>query len=90
MDREIKAALLAFVGVALSLVWAAALFRFIVPSILEAHFYGSLLAGGTVGVVGVIGLVVLMYAFLRAVLRQLNANAAPKEAKQDDRHLGTP
>jgi len=80
MDKEIKAAVMAFTGIALGLLWAIAVFRFVVPSILEAHFYGSLLAGGTVGILGVIGLAVLVYVFFwRAVIRGLSSGDASKE-----------
>ena len=72
MDREIKAALLAFVGLAVVVVGAVALVRFVVPAVLEAHFLGSVPVAVAVGVAGLVGLVALGWYFIGAVRRVLN------------------
>jgi hypothetical protein len=72
MDREVKAAVLAFVGVALAGAWLVALFRFVVPAILEAHFLGSVPAAVAAGVIGLVGLVWIAARFLRAVRKLIS------------------
>lgn len=49
MDREIKAAIVAVFGMALTLLFAVIGFRVITPSVLEAHFEGSTLVAVIVG-----------------------------------------
>jgi len=88
VDREVRAAVLAFIGLALGVVWAAVVFRFVVPSILEARFGGSLLVGGAVGILGVIGLVALIYTFTRMVRRGLSGDRATSKERLHDQHLG--
>lgn len=49
MSKEIRAALVAAFGLALTLLFAVIAFRVVTPSILEAHFQGSTLVAVLVG-----------------------------------------
>ena len=66
-SRDIRAAVLGVVYLALLLLLTIALFRFIVPSIIEAHFEGSLVVATLVGIAGAVGVVVLGWVMLRHI-----------------------
>lgn len=71
MAKEFKAALVAVVYLGVLLLAAFILLRFIVPSILEAPFTGSLFAGAVAGFVGVIGLLYIGALMVARVARLL-------------------
>lgn len=66
-SRDIRSAVLGVVYLALLVILAIALFRFIVPAIIEAHFEGSLVVATFVGVAGAAGLVLLGWVMLRHI-----------------------
>jgi hypothetical protein len=76
MAREFKAALVAVVYLGVLLLAAFILLRFIVPSILEAQFTGSLFAAAVAGFVGVIGLLYLGALMVGRVARLLRDDQA--------------
>lgn len=58
-SRDIRAAVLGVVYLALLIILAIALFRFVVPAIIETHFEGSLVVAVLVGIAGSAAIVVL-------------------------------
>lgn len=74
MGRELKAAMVAAGGLALSLVLAVIAFRVITPAVLEAHFEGSTLVATVVGFALAAGVIAFTVYWVRLVGRMLRAN----------------
>ena len=71
--RAILAGFLAFLAIGLVLMAAFALFRVIVPLILEAHFFGSVFVASIAGLFGTLGLGVLAVFLFRRVARMIRS-----------------
>jgi uncharacterized membrane protein YciS (DUF1049 family) len=71
MERELRAALVAAGGMALSLLFAVIAFRVVTPAVLEAHFEGSTLAATVVGFALAAGVIVFTVYWIRLVGRLL-------------------
>lgn len=71
MAKEFRAALVAVVFLGVILLAGFILLRVIVPSILEAHFTGSVFAAAVAGFVGVIALLYLGALMVSRVSRLL-------------------
>ena len=71
MERELRAALVAAGGMALSLLFAVIAFRVVTPAVLEAHFEGSTLAATAVGFTLAAGVIVFTVYWIRLVGRLL-------------------
>jgi hypothetical protein len=72
-DRAILAGFFAFLSIGLVLMAAFALFRVIVPLILEAHFFGSVFVASVAGLFGTLGLGVLAVFLFRRVARMIRS-----------------
>ena len=55
-SRAIFAGFMAFLAIGVLLIATFVLFRVVVPSILEAHFFGSVFAASVAGLFGTLGL----------------------------------
>ena len=66
-NRAILAGFLAFLAIGLLLMAAFALFRVIVPLILEAHFFGSVFVASVAGLFGTLGLGLLAVFLFRRI-----------------------
>ena len=70
-DRSILAGFLAFLALGLLLMATFLLFRVVVPSILEAHFFGSVFAASVAGLFGTLGLGVLAVFLFKRIARMI-------------------
>lgn len=66
-NRAILAGFFAFIAIGMVLMAAFALFRVVVPLILEAHFFGSVLVASVTGLFGTLGLGVLVVFLSRRI-----------------------
>jgi uncharacterized membrane protein len=69
MPAEFAAAVLAVVYLAVAILMAAVEFRFIVPLILNSHFYGSPFLAAVVGIASVISLILFGFLAVKHVSR---------------------
>lgn len=67
--KEVDVAFRLVILMAFIIVLATGLLRFLVPSILEAHFYGSVLLASIVGILGVVALLYITVFLARKILR---------------------
>ena len=72
-SRAILAGFLAFLSIGLLLMAAFALFRVIVPLILEAHFFGSVFVASVAGLFGTLGLGLLAGFLFKRIAGMLRA-----------------
>lgn len=72
-NRAILAGFLAFLSIGLLLMAAFALFRVIVPLILEAHFFGSVFVASVAGLFGTLGLGLLAVFLFKRIAGMLRA-----------------
>ena len=70
-NRAILAGFFAFLLIGLLLMAAFALFRVIVPLILEAHFFGSVFVASVAGLFGTLGLGLLAVFLFKRIARML-------------------
>lgn len=70
-NRAILAGFLAFLSIGLLLMAAFALFRVIVPLILEAHFFGSVFVASVAGLFGTLGLGLLAVFLFKRIAGML-------------------
>ena len=82
MEKGFRAAIIAVTFLFVLLLMAAAFFRYIVPSILEAHFTGSLFVASVAGLGGVITLAILAMWMARYVASMLRDD---KRESNDER-----
>ena len=71
-NRGILAGFYAFLAIGLLLMAAFALFRVVVPLILEAHFFGSVFVASVAGLFGTLGLgllAVFLFKRIAAMIR---------------------
>lgn len=80
MGRELKAAMVAAGGVALSLLLAVISFRVITPAVLDAHFEGSTLVAVFVGLGLAAAIIVFTAYWVRLVGRLLRQSDNDGEA----------
>lgn len=71
VGRDIAAGVAAFLAIGLLLMATFVLFRVIVPSILEAHFYGSVFAASIAGLFGTAGLGLLAVFLFKRIAGML-------------------
>ena len=83
--REFKAAALAVLGIALSLLFGVIAFRVITPAILEAHFEGGTLVATLAALVLAALLVAFTVYWMRLVGRMLR-NADRAEINEEGRN----
>ena len=69
--RDILAGFYAFLAIGFLLMATFVLFRVAVPSILEAHFLGSVFAASVVGLFGTLGLGALAVFLFRRIARMI-------------------
>lgn len=70
-NRAVLAGFLAFLAIGLLLVATFVLFRVIVPSILEAHFLGSVFVASVAGLFGTLGLGALAVFLFTRIARMM-------------------
>ena len=70
-NRAILAGFFAFLSIGLLLMAAFALFRVIVPLILEAHFFGSVFVASVAGLFGTLGLGLLAVFLFKRIAGML-------------------
>ena len=69
--QAVLAGFYAFLAIGLVLMAAVVLFRVVVPSILEAHFLGSVFAASVVGLFGTGGLGLLVVFLFKRIARMI-------------------
>lgn len=83
LSRDVTAAVMLVIFIAILLIMATAIFRFIVPSILEAHFYGSVLAASATGLAGFVGLIETGFLMFKRVARLFTSNGDDLPEKEN-------
>ncbi|NBB51588.1 hypothetical protein GVN24_25205 [Rhizobium sp. CRIBSB] len=73
MNREVRTALGIAAGVSGLVIGFIFLVRFLVPSILEAHFLGSVITAAVVGIAGVLALCWLAWSLVRWAVQSLKS-----------------
>jgi hypothetical protein len=74
-NRAILAGFFAFLAIGLVLMAAFALFRVVVPLILEAHFFGSVFVASVAGLFGTLGLGLLSVFLFRRIAGMIRPQA---------------